>query len=70
MKIWFKTQNNTLIDLNKCHAFYYTSTRGWYVYANFHGKNDVKIGEFEYQNQAQGYLDLIYSKLEKINEGK
>ena len=69
--LWFKTQNNNLVDLHSCICFWMESTRNVTVFARFGvSKNAgfLLIGEFEHMGQAKGYLDQIYEILKNENK--
>lgn len=66
-KLWFKTKNDQIVDLNSFYCFSYRdpiyrvdpTDLSWYV----EGNNVFSLGEFDTREEAQAYLDEIYAIL-------
>jgi hypothetical protein len=66
---WIRTQNNSLIDLERCHSFNYFKSNNWHVIAKV-GNADKEIARFEYEIDAQAYMEKLFKMLEEMNDVK
>lgn len=74
-KLWFKTKNDQIVDLNNYDSFIFTDNypnlkKGkWLVSAHcLKYSNTIAVGEFDTKEEAQTYLDEIYSFLKSEND--